>query len=272
VTTKPRFILSMNRVTKAEMQQLEPPVVIFTALAWESAAVRSVLRQVRQEGERVWRGMAGSQEIMVVTGGIGLRRTQRVLEQFVDVPLAAVLSIGCAGALIPGLLTGQLILSPEVCMHSAEKDMQLQRFPVDAQLLVQARSAAVKVGIPIAEGSLFTSPKVLWTPEEKIQRGQETGAIAVEMESGVHAAFAASRGLPFLVLRVVLDGVDMRLPAVRGLTTPEGEVRALRAALYVTTHPHHLPALLTLRQARTSASQALARLCHSLFPSLNLPF
>jgi nucleoside phosphorylase len=264
----------MGRTPEGEMrtEQMQTPVVVFTALAWESAAVRSVLRQVRQEGERVWRGLAGSIEIMVVTGGIGPRRTQRVLEQFVDVPFAAVLSIGCAGALIPGLATGQLILSPEVYMHSAEGGRGLQRFPVDAQLLVQAQHAAAKAGISIAEGSLFTSARVLFTPEEKTQRGQETGAIAVEMESGVHAAFAASRGLPFLALRVILDGVDMRLPAVRGLTTPEGDVRALRAALYVATHPHHLSSLLALKQTRTIASQALARLCHALFPLLDLPF
>jgi hypothetical protein len=62
--------------------------------------------------------------------------------------------------------------------------------------------------------------------------------------------------------------VDMRLPAIKGLTTPEGEIRALRTAMHVATHPHHLPALLALRQAQIVAGDVLRRLCHALFPLL----
>jgi hypothetical protein len=159
-------------------------------------------------------------------------------------------------------------------MHEMNEEMRsdetcLQRFPVDPQLLSYTRTAAAKVGVPMADGPLFTSPKILFTPEEKARRGQETGAIAVEMESGVHAAFAAKRGLPFLVLRVILDGVDMRLPMVKGLTTPDGDVRALKAAMHVATHPHHLPALLALKRSRAAAAHALARLCSALFVLLS---
>jgi nucleoside phosphorylase len=249
------------------------PIAIFTALSWESAAVRSVLRQVRREQERVWRGVAGHREVVVVTGGIGPRRTQRTVDQFSDVPFSAIFSIGCAGALVPGLTTGQLVLAADVSMHAMNEEMRadetrLQRFSVDPQFLSYTRTAAAKAGVSTADGSLFTSPKVLFTPEEKAQRGRETGAIAVEMESGVHAAFAAQRGLPFLVLRVILDGVDMRLPMVKGLTTPDGDVRAFKAALHVVTHPHHLPALLALKRSRAAAAQALARLCSTLFALL----
>ena len=248
------------------------PIAIFTALSWE--AVRSVLRQVRREQERVWRGVAGNREVIVVTGGIGPRRTQRTMDQFLTMPFSSVFSIGCAGALVPGLTTGQLVLAADVSMHVMNEEMRadeihLQRFPVDPQLLAYTRTAAVKAGVPTADGSLFTSPKVLFTPEEKARHGRETGAIAVEMESGVHAAFAAQRGLPFLVLRVILDGVDMRLPMVKGLTTPDGDVRAFKAALHVVTHPHHLPSLLALKRSRAAAAHSLARLCSTLFALLS---
>lgn len=248
--------------------QNRAPIVIFTALAWESAAVRAVLPRVHQEEERVWRGRAGNREVLVVTGGIGPRRTQQTVERFTHIPFLAVLSVGCAGALIPGLSCGQLVLAPDVCMLDPIDATRLHRYPGDPQLLAYARTAAQTAGVPVADGSLFTSSKVLYTPEEKAQRGQETRAIAVEMESAVHAAFAAERALPFLALRVILDGVDMRLPAVKGLTTPEGDVRALKAALHVATHPHHLPALLALKRARTTAGDAIRRLCHALFPLL----
>jgi hypothetical protein len=137
---------------------------------------------------------------------------------------------------------------------------------VDVELLARMRSAAQRIGIPVADGPLFTSPKVLFTPEEKETQGKRTGAIAVEMESGVHAAFAAERQLPFLVMRVILDGVDMTIPAVAGLTTPEGDVRYVRAITHLATHPQHFPALLAIKRARETAAQSLARLCRELFP------
>jgi len=153
-------------------------------------------------------------------------------------------------------------------MRSAEPEAQLERFPLDVRLLAYARAAASQAAIPAAEGPLFTSASVLFTPEDKAQQGKATGAIAVEMESGVYAAFAAARGLPFLALRVIFDPVDMTLPAVTGLTTPEGDVRLLKAAAYVATHPHHFPVLLALQRAQTAAAQALTRLCQALFPLL----
>ncbi|MGH7963055.1 MAG: hypothetical protein ACRERD_14695 [Candidatus Binatia bacterium] len=241
------------------------PIAVLTALAWESAAVRAVLRQVRRDEEGVWRGSTGKQEVLVITGGIGPRRTQQTLARFTDVPFAAVLSVGCAGALIPGLATGQLILAPDVCLWSAQGEAELARFPMNDRLLAYARAAAVRAAVPIAEGALFTSTSILFTPEDKAQQGRVTGAVAVEMESGVHAAFAAARGLPFLALRVILDPVGMALPVLKGLMDPQGKVRVVKAMSYVATHPQHLPMLLALNRSRAAAAQALTRLCHALF-------
>ncbi len=249
--------------------QATAPIGVFTALAWESAAVRSVLKRVAKIEEHVWRGFAGEQEFHVITGGIGPHRTRQTLDRFTAAPFSAVLSVGCAGALIPGLTTGQLVLAPDIRLQPVKDDDRLERLPVDEALLARTQTAAVRSKVAVAHGPLFTSPKVLFTPEEKAAQGKRTGAIAVEMESGMHAAFAAERGLPFLVLRVILDGVDMTIPAVAGLTTPKGEVRRLRAAAYVATHPHHLPALLALKRAREAAAQTIARLCRELFSQLS---
>jgi nucleoside phosphorylase len=245
------------------------PVAVFTALAWESAAVRSVLRQVKKVEERVWQGSTGRREVLVITGGIGVRRTRQTVERFVSTPFSIILSVGCAGALAPGLQTGQLILAPNIHLQPTKEEEQLQQFPVDVRLLAEMRTAAERLGVPIAYGPLFTSPKVLFTPEEKARQGERTGAIAVEMESGVHAEFAAKRGLPFLVMRVILDGVDMTIPAVAGLTTPEGEVRYVRAATYLATHPHHFSALLAIKRAREVAARSISRLCQALFAQLS---
>lgn len=245
------------------------PIVVFTALAWESAAVRSVLRQVRREGEGVWRGSSGRRDILVVTGGIGPRRARQTVKAFTDTPLSAVLSIGCAGALIPGLTAGQLVLAPAVRMSTEESEERLDTFGVDTRLLGAAQNAARQAGVETIEGGIVTSPRVLFTRQEKEKRGRETDCIAVEMESGVHAAFAAERQLPFLVLRAVLDAVDMAIPPMKGVTTAEGKIRLSKAMAHIATHPQHLPFFIRLQQCRKQAAETISRVCRTFFPRLD---
>ena len=149
------------------------PIVVFTALAWESAAVRSVLHQVRREREGVWRGSSGRRDVVIVTGGIGPHRARQTVEEFADTPLSAVLSVGCAGALIPGLTTGQLVLAPAVRMYAEEMAGQLDTFVVDKRLLSAAQNAAQQAGIETREGGIVTSPRVLFYPARKKKREDE---------------------------------------------------------------------------------------------------
>src|SRR5260221_2330480 len=67
-----RGVMESSKISKKETA----PIGVFTALAWESAAVRSVLKRVTQVEERVWRGFAGDQEFRVITGGSGTRPTR----------------------------------------------------------------------------------------------------------------------------------------------------------------------------------------------------
>ena len=245
------------------------PIVVFTALAWESAAVRSVLRQVRREGEGVWRGSSGQRDILIVTGGIGPRRARQTVKEFIDTPLSAVLSVGCAGALIPGPTTGQLVLAPTVRMCTKESEGPLDTFGVDTRLLSAVQHAARQANVETIEGGIVTSHRVLFTQQEKEARGRETDCIAVEMESGVHAAFAAERTLPFLVLRVILDSVDMAIPPMKGITTAEGKIRLSKAVAHIATHPQHLPFFVRLQQCRKQAAGTISRVCRALFPRLD---
>ena len=245
------------------------PIIVFTALAWESAAVRSVLRQVRREQEGVWRGSSGGHDILIVTGGIGLRRARQTVKEFTNTPLSAVLSVGCAGALIPGLTTGQLVLAPALHLYTEEPEGRLNTFGVDGRLLSAAQNAAQQAGVETIEGGIVTSPRVLFTQQEKEQRGRETDCVAVEMESGVHAAFATERKLPFLVLRVILDSVDMVIPPMRGVTTAEGKIRLSKAVAHIATHPQHLPFFVRLRQCRKRAAATISRVCRTFFPRLD---
>lgn len=244
------------------------PIGVFTALAWESAAVRGQFPHVRREGRGVWCARLGQKTVKVFTCGVGLSRAREIVAQIATTPFAAIISAGCAGGLLPHVATGQLVLASAVYMWSETSTRCLQCFPTDSCLLAQVRLAAARATIPVAEGTLLTSATPLCTPEEKLQHGQSVPAIAVDMESGVYAAFAQARGLPFLALRVILDPLELALPPVRSLITQKGKVRPLRVAAYMATHPHSLPMLVSLKRAQTVVAQTLGRLCAALFPLL----
>src|SRR5260221_9996542 len=80
-----RGVMESSKISKKETA----PIGVFTALAWESAAVRSVLKRVTQVEERVWRGFAGDQEFRVITGGVGSPRTRQTVERISKTPVFA---------------------------------------------------------------------------------------------------------------------------------------------------------------------------------------
>lgn len=239
------------------------PTLVLTAMAWEADAVRTVLEQVQLEREGVWRGRCRGREIVLVRGGMGPRRAEHAVDEFMDTPLAAVYSVGCAGALLPELAAGQLVLAPAVRMFDGAG--RLTTFEADARLLSDTRSAARQAHVATTDGAVFTSPRVLPTPEKKRACAVRTECVAVEMESGVHARFAAGRGLPFAVVRVILDSLDMVIPDLRGVVRPDGGIRPISAFGHLAAHPGQIGALLRLQRCRKRAADTISRLCREIF-------
>lgn len=238
------------------------PALVLTAMAWEAAAVRAALEQVQLEREGVWRGRCRGREVVLVRGGMGPRRAEHAVDEFIDTPLAAVYSVGCAGALVPGLTAGQLILAPAVRMFDGAG--RLITFKADTRLLSDTRTAARQARVATTDGAVFTSPRVLPTPEKKRACAVRTECVAGEMESGVHARFAADRGLPFAVVRVILDPLDMVIPAMRGVVRPDGGIRPVAAFRHLALHPGQIGSLVRLQRCRKQAADTISRLCREI--------
>jgi nucleoside phosphorylase len=129
--------------------------------------------------------------------------------------------------------------------------LDLQGSP--AELPGEARGIAAEKSVPIHFGRIAQAQAVL-SPAEKEARGRSERAAAVDMESAALRACAEKRGIPFIAVRVVLDGLADSLPT--GL--PEGEDFS-SLWRYALSHWAELPLLLRtgLRQQRAMA--ALAR-------------
>lgn len=177
-----------------------------------------------------------------------------------------VLSFGFAGALDPALPSGACLLPAQVRGPGGE-----YRQPDAAwhAAVCRALDAPAAAGGGALAGTI-TAPLV--TVQQAAASGAAkralaaTGAAAVDMESLVLARQAAAAGLPFLVLRAVVDTARQDLPQpLLGVAGGAAAVRGLIAASL--TAPRATAALLvcvsrarrTLIRAARSAAQPLAR-------------
>ncbi len=164
----------------------------------------------------------------------------------------AVLSFGIAGGLAPDVARGAVILASALWEEG-------EVWAVDAPWL-----ALLSALLPARPGLLAASGTLLENAAAKASLHARSGALAVDMESGAAARFAAARGLPFAALRAVADGPGEALPraAAVGLN-PDGSPAPGRVLAALLRRPRELPALLRLARASAAAHAALARVLAS---------
>jgi hypothetical protein len=181
--------------------------------------------------------------LSAVVGGGDHRRTVAVVEE--AAPRAEILvSFGIAGALAPSLKAGDIVLSTEV----VDDD---RNWLSSERLRPQLSELALEIGA--FEGPVLGARTALATEAHKRRAWQQTGAIAVDLESVVVARAAAALGIPFVVLRAIAD------PAGRDGRPAIGQVLAS-----VMRRPRQLPTLLGVAREARQALQALVGPAHAL--------
>jgi hopanoid-associated phosphorylase len=109
-------------------------------------------------------------------------------------------------------------------------------------------------------------------PGAKRALHQQTGAIAVDMESHIVAGVAAARGLPMVAIRVVTDPAQRAIPRTALATMrPNGSVdlRAMLRSLIQT--PGDITGLLRLAFDARAARSTLRKSRHALGPRFSAP-
>ncbi len=144
----------------------------------------------------------------------------------VDTPVNLLVSAGFCGGLDPSLKPGDLILATEI-IHRG------QTIRIAPALLKRAQAALDRGGVAYRPGPIVTAPRVIATRADKASLHVDTGAVGVEMEAGVLAAWAQTREIPFLAVKSVLDPADADLPLRTGwdaIRRPGAAIRVGRAA------------------------------------------
>jgi adenosylhomocysteine nucleosidase len=157
-------------------------------------------------------------------------------------PPALVVVAGVCGALSPALGEGALVVPDAVVTAAGD------------------RFAAAPLPGLAASGTLYCSRDVVDTPPDKARLWMETGAVAVDLESGPVLAWARARGVPAAVVRAVSDSAAASVPAeLVAAVAADGSLSTPRAVRTALAHPTMLGRALTLRRGTSAALSTVAR-------------
>ncbi|HMK76517.1 MAG TPA: purine phosphorylase [Thermodesulfobacteriota bacterium] len=226
-----------------------------------TAEARSLVRE-----PTVTKGLTHLAEgILVKLSGIGPRRAGEAAKNLLGHGATALLSWGCAGALVPTLSPGSLFLPSSVigadqCSYSPD--------PTWHGCLLNR----LKGCVDLHQGSLAESGTVLRSSAEKRVLFERTGAMAVDMESGAVARVAQEADAPFVAIRAIADSADMAIPQSSvGATDEFGELNLLRLLKELIRRPFELFAMIRLAWNFRAAQVTLAKVARLAGTNLLLP-
>lgn len=165
----------------------------------------------------------------------------------------AILSIGIGGALDPQLSVGDVLIASEVVAEA--------RWPSD-----EAWADRLAAALPQARrGVVYGADDMILRSADKVLLHRRTGGALADMESHVAARFAAARGLPLAVVRVVSDAASTDLPtAVSKGLKPDGGMNLFGVLGALAAAPTSLPALIRAGREAEAAFMALRTLAPCL--------
>lgn len=207
-------------------------------------------------------GMLASRRIAVAETGVGRKAAALAAEDVVTLHHPSwVISAGFAGALVPGLRRGHILMADEVTdgQHRLSIGLHVDR-------------AALAASPTLHVGRLLTVDAIQRTPADKRELGQRHSALACDMETLGIAEVCQRTATRFLAVRIVSDAVDDELPKEIELLVDQkstaARLGAATAALW--NRPSSLKDMWKLKEDAIRASDRLAKFLVGVIEQLDV--
>ncbi|MCB8880277.1 hypothetical protein ACELLULO517_08540 [Acidisoma cellulosilytica] len=188
----------------------------------------------------------------VAIGGGMPQGARKMAERLVADGATALISFGLAGGLDPALAAGVAVVPCRV-LH------QGQVYDCDPALSRVLLTVGQQVDF------LLAGDGVVGLAADKDRLWRQTGAAAIDLESGAVAEVAAARGLPFAVLRAVCDPASRDLPSAAIEALDEaGRIAPMKMAGILARHPQQILGLIALGRDAARGRRTLIRGAESL--------
>ncbi len=188
---------------------------------------------------------AGKAGISILIVGIGRANAEKSVREFLDCHSPElVLTCGFAGGLSPELKLGEVVFA-----------VGGQQSLVSSQLLAAGAKPS----------KIFCADRIATTVAEKRTLRTETGADAVEMESGAIQAVCHERGIPCATVRVISDTATEDLPLdFNALSKPDKSLDFRKLFLAIAKSPGKIGALMALQKKTSFAARQLSAVLEKL--------
>jgi hopanoid-associated phosphorylase len=185
----------------------------------------------------------------------------RDLDAAIRAGARGIISFGVAGGLCPSLKPGDIVVASSVVTAR-------RSYETHARWSQSLRNA---LSLADSESAIFAADAAVMTVLEKEALLHGTGAVAVDVESGVAAEAADRHDLPFAVLRVVLDPAGRSLPLSAAVgARDDGSTDPVAVLLSLLRRPGEIGELIRLAGDARRANRALLRSRQALGPFFSL--
>jgi adenosylhomocysteine nucleosidase len=187
---------------------------------------------------------------LVAVSGMGRTAAVAAAGALIEAGATALVSWGLAGGLDPRLQAGTICLPSVVVLRDGAT------FATDVHWR-EILAAAISQHLCVVSGKLLTSAAAIEDVAAKAAAFAETGAVAVDMESAGVAQIAASKRLPFVAVRAIVDTAGDTLPRAVMAAGTEGRVRLARLLFGIVRSPREIAPVMRLAQRYRAAIRAL---------------
>ena len=206
------------------------------------------------------------ESVLIACAGADSGRARAAAIRLIGENCDSLLSFGIAGGLSPDARPGTIILArAAITMDRTEIDTD-PAWRERLRALLSADGAFAQSAL--SDGCITGANDVVATPEAKQALIGKTGAAAVDMESVAVAEAAAGAGIPFVILRVIADPADGRVPpsALKAVAA-DGRIRRLAVLANLISRPWDLAALIRLGRHAATAHGVLRRVAALAAPA-----
>lgn len=147
-----------------------------------------------------------SPDVYVFCAGMGAHNASHAAQALIAAEVDALVSWGVAGALDPGLVSGDTVLPVQV------RDSEQNVYAADNAWHAALKSRLEQQRV-FADATILSVRDVQHDVRSKSDLHQATQAMAVDMESAAVARVALNANTPFVVVRTIFDTVTMPIPA-----------------------------------------------------------
>lgn len=233
-------------------------LVLLTALREELGELRkrmAIEDAFARQDCPMYKGKYGKSDVLLAQTGMGKEKAERAAEFILGrYPVAALISLGFAGALAGGLRVGDIV----ICAKLHLGDESGKCCCSDAKLVSIAVQTLQDRDCMFRQGNSVTVARPVSGAKAKSALGRSFSAEVVDMEGYWIARMAADCQIPFLSVRAVSDDVEDTLPPFERFMDSGGAWHRKEAVLYFLSRPWQAVRLISLYRNARRARESLA--------------